>query len=218
MDPDTLRAMERILAVLMGGLLIYLGYRLFLQLPDRTDSAGKIILPGNISIYLSRVGPGIFMALFGAAVVAFSLHNTVTYRETLSSTEACDGNAPHAGSTSDETQLSPGVREYSGIGERGTVGTLQSLEVSRAMVKRDIFILNSLSNALRTDLNTEDQVDIELAVPRIKVALLKTVWAEDWGDPEAFEDWVFRSAAEDPPQELEAAAAFYDPGLQEGRR
>jgi len=206
--------MERILAVLMGGLLIYLGYRLFLQLPDRTDSAGKIILPGNISIYLSRVGPGIFMALFGAAVVAFSLHNTVTYRETLSGTEAYDGH----GSTSDETPLSPGVREYSGIGERGTAGTLQSLEVSRAMVKRDIFILNSLSNALRTDLNPEDQVDIELAVPRIKVALLKTVWAEDWGDPEAFEDWVFRSAAEDPQQELEAAAAFYDPGLQEGRQ
>jgi len=214
MDPDTLRAIERILAVLMGGLSIYLGYRLFLQLPDRTDSAGKIILPGNISIYLSRVGPGIFMALFGAAVVAFSLHNTVTYRETLSGTEAYDGH----GSTSDETPLSPGVREYSGIGERGTAGTLQSLEVSRAMVKRDIFSLNSLSNALRTDLNPEDQVDIELAVPRIKVALLKTVWAEDWGDPEAFEDWVFRSAAEDPPQELEAAAAFYDPGLQEGRQ
>ncbi len=214
MDPDTLRAIERILAVLMGGLSIYLGYRLFLQLPDRTDSAGKIILPGNISIYLSRVGPGIFMALFGAAVVAFSLHNTVTYRETLSGTEAYDGR----GSTSDETPLSPGVREYSGIGERGAAGTLQSLEVSRAMVKRDIFILNSLSNALRTDLNPEDQVDIELAVPRIKVALLKTVWAEDWGDPEAFEDWVFRSAAEDPPQELEAAAAFYDPGLQEGRQ
>ena len=69
MDPISFRALERILAVVIAGISIYLGYRLFLKLPDKTDSEGKFILPGNISIYISRVGPGVFFALFGAAIL-----------------------------------------------------------------------------------------------------------------------------------------------------
>jgi hypothetical protein len=61
MDPGILRALERLLDAAIGGLSIYLGYRLFLRLPDKTDSQGKIILPGKISIFLSRVGPGVFL-------------------------------------------------------------------------------------------------------------------------------------------------------------
>src|SRR6516225_4934007 len=81
MDPTTLRLTERILDVLIGGISIYLGYRLFLALPEKTDSNGKFVLPGNISVHLSRVGPGIFFALFGAIVVALSLHDSIQYRD-----------------------------------------------------------------------------------------------------------------------------------------
>lgn len=70
-----IRSFERILDTVIGGISIYLGYRLFLKLPEKTDSQGKVVLPGNISIYLSRVGPGVFFALFGAAVIALSLQD-----------------------------------------------------------------------------------------------------------------------------------------------
>ena len=68
----SLRFLERLCAVVIGGIAIYLGYRLFLKVPERHDSAGKLVLPWDVSVVLSRVGPGIFFALFGASVVGAS--------------------------------------------------------------------------------------------------------------------------------------------------
>src|ERR1044072_3709340 len=65
------------LGLLSGALCVLLGYRLFINLPEKTDSSGKVVLPGGVSIWLSRVGPGIFFALFGAAIVAYSFASTV---------------------------------------------------------------------------------------------------------------------------------------------
>jgi len=57
--------------VALAGLLIYLGYKLFLQIPDNTDSEGKVVLPGGVSIYLTLIGPGAFLALFGTAILIY---------------------------------------------------------------------------------------------------------------------------------------------------
>ena len=72
-----MRMVERLLGLLSGALCVVLGYRLFINLPEKTDSSGKVVLPGGVSIWLSRVGPGIFFALFGAAIVAYSFASTV---------------------------------------------------------------------------------------------------------------------------------------------
>src|SRR6266850_986040 len=70
------RATERILVVLIGALAIYLGYSLFRQIsPARkgaNDGEAKIELPGGTSIFLTRIGPGVFFALFGAGLIVFS--------------------------------------------------------------------------------------------------------------------------------------------------
>ena len=78
MDIQILRGMERIIAVLIGGFSVYLGYRLFMNLPEQKDSEGRIILPGDISVYLSRVGPGVFFALFGSVVLGISFYFQLT--------------------------------------------------------------------------------------------------------------------------------------------
>src|SRR4051812_39391121 len=76
---------ERLLGVVIGGMSVYLGYSLFTKLPDKTDSSSKLILPGGISIWLSRVGPGLFFALFGAAIVltAFTRGGQITSRSLI---------------------------------------------------------------------------------------------------------------------------------------
>jgi hypothetical protein len=203
MEPDTLRALERILVVLVGSLSIYLGYRLFLALPERADSTGKVVLPGNVSIYLSRVGPGIFLALFGAAVVALSLQTKVLYRQ-----------SPGASARGAEVPAEQRSTEYSGVKELQAPGNQHSLEVSRAMRKRDIAILSSVPGALRSDLPPEDRVDVELAIPRIKLGLMKSVWGEDWGDAEAFERWAMKGPGDPPPLGLTDAAEFYSGGFR----
>jgi hypothetical protein len=73
MDLLQLRVIERVLAVVVGGMSVYLGYRLFIKLPEQKDSSGKVVLPGGISVFVSRIGPGVFFSLFGAAVVVVSL-------------------------------------------------------------------------------------------------------------------------------------------------
>ena len=49
-DPLLLRFIERLAAVLLGGMAIYLGYRLFQLVPESKDSSGRVVLPWNVSI------------------------------------------------------------------------------------------------------------------------------------------------------------------------
>ena len=64
-------SIERIIAVLLGGLAVYYGFRLFLVVPVETSGNGKIQLPG-ISVVLVKAGPGLFFAAFGALVIVTS--------------------------------------------------------------------------------------------------------------------------------------------------
>lgn len=71
------RHLERLVIALSGALTIWLGYRLVLSVPLAARGTGKLQLPGGISIFISRVGPGVFFALFGAGVLAYELHQAV---------------------------------------------------------------------------------------------------------------------------------------------
>src|SRR5262245_58943366 len=73
------RMFERILVVGAGALAIYLGYRLFVNMPEHDKGSGKVVLPGGISIFLSRVGPGVFFSLFGAVILGLSFHYGIKY-------------------------------------------------------------------------------------------------------------------------------------------
>jgi len=79
MNPVMLRGVERIIAVLVGALSIYLGYNLFLAVPEQRDREGKMVFSRGASVYLNRVGPGVFFALFGASVTALALWRGIDY-------------------------------------------------------------------------------------------------------------------------------------------
>ena len=208
MEPVIMRAIERILAVLIGGLSVYLGYNLFLHLPEQTDSAGKIILPGNISIYLSRVGPGVFFALFGVVVVALSLHKAIIYSE--------PGNYIR--------DIIPATgRYYSGLGETATKGGRQSLGQTaradaRALLRKEIARLNTIPLLLPADLPEHERVPIERSIASIKFLLIKPVWGdsdEGFGDIAEFERWVDAGEPNPPPAGMEGALALYRYGTKE---
>jgi hypothetical protein len=71
------RATERILLVMVGALAVYLGYCLFREIPTAKNAEGKVELPGGVSIFLTRIGPGVFFALFGIAVIGYSVAQPV---------------------------------------------------------------------------------------------------------------------------------------------
>src|SRR4051812_15285621 len=72
MDAQTLaivfRGGERLVIVAVAALCIWLGYKLFQSLPAQHGSGGKLDLPGA-KLVMSKIGPGVFFALFGGLVL-----------------------------------------------------------------------------------------------------------------------------------------------------
>ncbi|MCP4986788.1 MAG: hypothetical protein GY928_12275 [Colwellia sp.] len=177
-----LRATERIVVVAVGGLAIYLGYRLFLSMPERDRSSGKFELPGGTSIFLTRIGPGAFFALFGTVVIALSFHFGILVSEPAVSVRG-------------QKEVSPGmtaqVRQYSGITPTSLESKSLQTDTERANVLLVIRDLNRGYNLLRSDLSINERIDIERAIVEAKVRLLASVWDHDtWGEITLFREWV----------------------------
>src|SRR5947208_2112637 len=65
------RILERLLIALVGGVCVVLGWKLF-SLPLEHDGEADV-RHRNFRLTLKRIGPGVFFALFGAAVLTTSL-------------------------------------------------------------------------------------------------------------------------------------------------
>lgn len=188
------RAIERVADVLIGAISIYLGYRLFDKLPSNTDSKGKIILPGGISIYLSRVGPGVFFALFGAMIVGSSVVTGLNYEE----------------------RTGGDVRKFQFSNESPEKVGEESFAVERSVLIADVRKLNQLENALNNylddnalALSQELVTDLQLAIPRVKIVVFKHVWNEEWGDYAEFKKWATDRNWESPPDEIKVAGQLF---------
>src|SRR5262245_60510624 len=72
MDVEMFRMIERIIISLGGILSVYLGYKLFYIATVKTDSGGSF-KSALFSASFTKVGPGVFFALFGAYVMATSI-------------------------------------------------------------------------------------------------------------------------------------------------
>lgn len=210
-----MRPLERLLAVGIGGISIYLGYRLFLALPEHSDSQGRIVLPGGVDVRLSRIGPGAFLALFGALVVGFALWRGVAV-ELPAGGATRDGSVEVAG-----TQALPAVPPpplavvYSGAGVAPQARRPDDT-ATLARLRNDLADLNALTPQALAALPESLRTNTELVLPRAKLALLAQAWAPDWGDAAAFEAWVLAGAIGAPPAGLERAAGLFRHGLPAG--
>jgi hypothetical protein len=83
MDPELIavfaRSAERLL-IAVGGLLgLYFGFRLFLARILKGQDA--VFETGTITIKLVQVGPGVFFALFGAAVMIYAIIHPLSFEQ-----------------------------------------------------------------------------------------------------------------------------------------
>jgi hypothetical protein len=76
-EPEIMRMFERILVVCGGILSIYLGYLLFHIAVLKQESAGKF-KSALFEFTATKVGPGVFFALFGAYILYGSLNHPIT--------------------------------------------------------------------------------------------------------------------------------------------
>jgi hypothetical protein len=190
------RMVERILGVLIGAVLIYFGYRLFLGLATkggRDRSGGEFSFAGGNKIKLSKVGPGVFFALFGAGLIVFSLVKPVSL--TVS---------PRTGKAT--LPLKPGTiasSEFKFVGAVSVPETANDRARMRGETEQDIIALNrSLDRA-----DAASQAALERAVSRGKFALMEPLWAEDWGDIADFRDWLDKGRS--PPATIQSAVDYF---------
>jgi len=193
-----LRVIERILAIVVGGICIYLGYRLFLRIPEQKEGEAEIKFPGDISIYIARVGPGVFFALFGAVIVGLSFYLGVEYFHR----------------TPDHPSADQEIAYFRGFNPTQIDRDIASTRGDRLRLSLEFEYLNTLSERLRKDLTERQRIEFKTRIASIKLALMHRVWGSDWGDLDDFQLWVEAGANDPVPETLVEAAKYFRSGQE----
>ncbi len=208
MDPQSLTilmgAFQRILSILIGGMLIYFGYRLSLSLPGkrgRDGGSGEFSLGGANKVKLSKVGPGVFFAIFGSGLIAYSFAKPMKVN-----IPAAAPNAQSSPRASSAPSAGTGVVAAAGFSYVGAVSAPETDEDRARMrneTQQDIIILNRALDGA----NASERPQVERAVVRAKVALMEPLWAEDWGELKDFRDWLAKGGT--PPDKTQPAVDHF---------
>jgi branched-subunit amino acid transport protein len=181
------RAAERVLLVFVGALSVYLGYSLFRNMPSIPRGEGKLQLPGGVSIFLSRIGPGVFFALFGCAIIGYSVTRPVN----LSVPAGIGQASVYAGFAQDGAPRRPGAIEVGGLQPEVAIARLNGF----------------LANA-RPNMSTPEADELAEAVRAAKFAIMLSQWKPEWGDRDRFAKWAKENGDRDPPDDLVPGATI----------
>ncbi len=166
----------RLLQILAGVLLCVLGYKLFERVPASPGHA-EITLGEHLKLNLSKLGPGVFFALFGAAVLIQALLSPLRF-------ERSTAVAATAGAAPGERLLISGARGPAAGGAVTPAG------LGADALAQQLRFLNGLPALRRDGLPMEQQVAFELGQREAKLALLQCGWQADWGDAAEFGAWA----------------------------
>jgi hypothetical protein len=147
------RGGERLGIIAVAALCVWLGYKLFQSLPTQQNASGTLTLP-SAKLVMSKVGPGVFFALFGGLVLWQAVR-----------TQMSAGPATATASLAQGRQITLGVSS----------GDEQALR----HVQDDISVLNCLADFAPDELGPGEA---ERVLHKARVALLAAVWQPGWGD------------------------------------
>jgi hypothetical protein len=178
---------DQIAVCAVGLAIAWMGYRLFRTMPTLHEGQAKLGLPGGVSIYFSRIGPGAFFVLFGTGLIAYTIaHRPLSY-------SAKDG----------------AVAEQ-GFGDRSVAGTAVASAAAPAQPRPEL--VRALADLAKENAATPlDQRhfmrDAALRAARVQVML--SPWDKAWGDKKAFLTWVNGDPDASPPESARGAAAVF---------
>ena len=197
-----MRMAERMLGLLAGVLCVVLGYRLFVRLPEKTDSAGKVVLPGGISIWMSRVGPGCFFALFGAAIVAYSFTSAVKVAD--------ERMAPSVRPAGESEAVALRKQEISAMSDRSARAAKSAASEEALIELRAALVnLNAVIDRLQRDAAPPERDRLVAGLQNAKTMLLRAAWNPAWGDPARFQTWINSGAILPAPAGMDEPAGLY---------
>lgn len=173
-----LRGAERLLIVAVSGLCIWLGYRLFSIVP--TDLQGKGEFKAlSFSLAVSKVGPGVFFAAFGAFILYQAVTNAFEQVSPSGSQTASIVRQSGSGAPGEESLAAGGQQPV-------TWKYLGGSAVTKADLTRgidQISFLNCAAGIVADKAPTAVAETIDGAIEAGKRGILFAVWQEEWGDP-----------------------------------
>ena len=179
------RSIEHVMVALIGAAVVWMGYRLFREMPLRREGELKIALPGGISIYLSRVGPGIFFALFGTGLIGYTATRPVSF------------------------QQGGGNVTLSGFGENSAptqdVATTHTAQPRPEVVRTLAEMADENDTVPISDRQIRRTTALRLARQQIMVA----DWDPNWGSTQEFRRWVDSGMPNPPPAAVARAVQAF---------
>ena len=171
----------------IGLMIAVLGYRMFRDMPALQEGSARIGLPGGISIFWSRVGPGAFFVLFGTGLIAYTApHLTFTYRQGDTSIASQGfGNQPAVSAPAAKPGIFPGPRPD--------------------LVR----LLADLATETDKQPLSQQRIDRDRALSEARRAIMLAAWDPRWGNPEDFQQWL-NSGGSDPPGSAAKAVAVFN--------
>jgi hypothetical protein len=200
-----LRELERLLIVAGGIVAVVLGYRLFINLPMLEQrGTGKIQLPGGVSIYLSRIGPGVFFALFGTGVLAYSLQMAVQFDAKVPSTLGAP--TPGAALAAAYTEV-----HYSGItGGAAAADRKDQAQAERKQSEVTVLALADITKKIEAHSTAKLDTDALLALEDARDKVMAAVWNDaEWGSRGEFEAWRNGGMKEPIPKSIARAVEIF---------
>jgi hypothetical protein len=185
MDPLIFRSIERLASVFIGGFSIFLGYRLFSSIRGQSDGKGTFQFPMHTSVVLTKVGPGVFFALFGTVAVCAAIFRPL------------DEKLPNGRTVS-----------YAGMPK----ATSNERADGRALLRRDFAVLNTVPGLMGPQVAEIDRGNVDRGLRRVKLLLMKPVWGEPgegFGNFAEFESWATQGETGAAPAASNEALALY---------
>jgi len=192
------------LALLTGALSLYLGYRLFQLTTIRGEGEAKIRLP-SFTIVLSRIGPGVFFALFGAAIIAYTLFRQIQYSEK----DVLAATRPKSGSAGDVVSTQSSESKITGMAATGPDMSTERRHDDQVSLRGEFAVLNRIEKSLDPTLSQDDHAQIVATIRTIKLSLMEKMWTQDWGDDSEFRKWIENGASAALPSSLNLAAQYF---------
>jgi hypothetical protein len=183
------RSKERLLALGIAGLCIVLGFLLFIFAPNASDAGSAELEWMEKKMMLANVGPGVFFALFGAAITVYSI---VTQAKA---------------STEKDGENSVVTYRYLQKEEKD----LQETENLRSNYQRDFRIFSEVMQKLEENESVSERLkmDFENALTSSKDYLMRSVWDDSWGDYSLFSNWLSMGCPKPPPAGIAKAARYF---------
>lgn len=189
---------QHITTIVVGMASVYLGYRLFIEIPRRREGETKLDLPGGVSIMLSRIGPGIFFALFGTGMIVYSVNKPIEIKDIAEQVASADG-----------ATIIKRSRTLTGLGQNAEAVGPQMIPATSITRETVIGYLNKIAAEANATKSGSELLDRTIAVREAKLALMREIWKPDWGDYGTFHRWVTEQFERDPPPDGTRNAVAY---------